>query len=208
MIISHRHRFIFIAVPKTATHAIRQALRPQLGEDDLEQVGLFVKKQFPFPALREIPHGHISALQIRPVLGEALFGGYFKFGFVRHPFERFVSYCAFLAKRSGAFESAPTAFMRHVAFELRPFQHVVFRPQHEFLADADGRLLVDQVGRQEQLQSDYEAICARLGLPAVALERVNESRHAHWAGYYDEPLKDWVRQFYRRDFELFGYDPA
>ena len=27
MIISHRHKFIFFAVPKTATHTIREALR-------------------------------------------------------------------------------------------------------------------------------------------------------------------------------------
>ena len=33
MIISHKHRFIFVAVPKTATHAVRKALRPHLGRD-------------------------------------------------------------------------------------------------------------------------------------------------------------------------------
>ena len=51
MIVSHRHRFIFAAVPKTGTHAVRQALREQMGEEDVEQVGLFVNRRFPWAEL-------------------------------------------------------------------------------------------------------------------------------------------------------------
>ena len=32
MIVSRRHRFVFAAVPKTGTHAVRQALRNAPGE--------------------------------------------------------------------------------------------------------------------------------------------------------------------------------
>ena len=60
MIISHQHRFVFAAIPKTGTHSVRQALRAHLGADDLEQVGLFVNKRFPFEELAQIKHGHIS----------------------------------------------------------------------------------------------------------------------------------------------------
>ena len=58
MIVSHRHRFIFAAVPKTGTHSVRQALREQLGESDVEQVGLFVDKRFPWADLAAAPEGH------------------------------------------------------------------------------------------------------------------------------------------------------
>jgi len=51
LIISHRRRFIFFAVPKTGTHSVRRALRALLGPEDLEQVGLFERKRFPFPEL-------------------------------------------------------------------------------------------------------------------------------------------------------------
>ena len=47
MIISHQHRFIFVAVPKTGTHSVRQALREHLDHEDIEQVGLFVNKAVP-----------------------------------------------------------------------------------------------------------------------------------------------------------------
>ena len=54
MIVSHRHRFIFAAVPKTGTHAVRRALREQMGDEDVEQVGLFVNKRFPWADLAAI----------------------------------------------------------------------------------------------------------------------------------------------------------
>ena len=54
MIISNLHRFIFVAVPKTGTHSVRQALREHMGPDDLEQVRLFVEKRFPMPELAKL----------------------------------------------------------------------------------------------------------------------------------------------------------
>ena len=47
MIVSFLHRFIFVAVPKTGTDSVRQALRPHLGPEDMEQARLLVEKQFP-----------------------------------------------------------------------------------------------------------------------------------------------------------------
>ena len=44
-IISHQHRFVFVAVPKVASHSIRFALRPFLDDNDEEQVSLFVRKR-------------------------------------------------------------------------------------------------------------------------------------------------------------------
>lgn len=75
MIVSHRHRFIFAAVPKTGTHSVQRALREQLAEADVEQVGLFVDKRFPWKDLAVIRHGHLALRQVRRYLGEDAFGG-------------------------------------------------------------------------------------------------------------------------------------
>ncbi len=205
MIISTSHRFIFFAVPKTGTHSVRQALRPYLAEDDLEQVGLFVQKRFPFPQLSSIGHGHLGVQQVRPVLGEDTFDGFFKFAFVRNPFDRFVSYCAFMSRQTGQFEASPRAFMRHVIRDQPPLQHILFRPQHEMLCDADGQLAMDLVGRVESMQADYDAICARIGIPAARLEQVNASRHKPYTEYYDDELRALVGAMYARDIDLFDY---
>ena len=51
MIVSLQHGFIFAAIPKTGTHAVRRAVREHMGPDDMEQVGLFVQRKLPMPAL-------------------------------------------------------------------------------------------------------------------------------------------------------------
>lgn len=205
MIISTTHRFIFFAVPKTGTHSVRQALRPHLADEDMEQVGLFVQKRFPYPELSAIGHGHLGVQQVRPVLGDAVFAGYFKFAFVRNPYDRFISYCAFMSRQTGQFEASPRAFMRHVIRDQPPLQHILFRPQHEMLCDAEGRLAMDMVGRVEAMQADYDAICARIGIPSVPLGQVNASSHRPYAEYYDDELRALVASMYARDLDLFGY---
>ncbi len=206
MIISHRHRFIFVAVPKTGTHSVRQALREHLGEEDLEQVGLFVNKRFPFEELAKIRHGHLSLRQIRPYLQHPSFEDYFKFAFVRNPFDRFVSYCAFMTREKGNFSENPQGVMEMILFKMKPHDHILFRPQHELLVDDDGRLLTDYVGRVEEMQASYDAICARIGIPGATLEQVNSSRRGTYRDYYSPALIDAVAALYRRDLDLLGYE--
>ncbi|ESQ85011.1 Sulfotransferase family [Asticcacaulis sp. AC466] len=206
MIVSHRHRFIFAAVPKTGTHSVRQALREHLGDEDAEQVGLFVNKRFPWEGLAAIRHGHLSLLQLRPYLGDEAFNGYFKFAFVRNPFDRFVSYCAFMLRDSDTFQQRPREVMHHFLFEAPPEHHILFQPQASLLASDDGKtLLTDTVGRVEDMQASYDAICARIGIPSRPLDRVNGSRHGDYRHYYDQPLIDGVSARYAQDMEVFGY---
>lgn len=206
MIVSHRHRFIFAAVPKTGTHAVRQALREQMGDEDVEQVGLFVDKRFPWPDLAAIRHGHLSLQQVRPHVGEAAFGGYLKFAFVRNPFDRFVSYCAFMLRGGDVFERQPREVMRHFLFDQPPEQHILFQPQASLLVDGDGdTLLTDMVGRVEDMQGSYDAICARIGIPSRPLERINGARRGDYRRYYEPDLVDAVAARYAQDLDLFGY---
>lgn len=206
MIVSHRHRFIFAAIPKTGTHSVRQALRAHLGDEDIEQVGMFVKKQFPYEDLARIRHGHLSLAQVRPYVGKEVFASYFKFAFVRNPFDRFVSYCAFMTRANGAFSINPHSVMEHLLFGDPPDSHILFKPQYTVLIDENGLLLADAVGRVESMQQDYDRFCERIGIPGCALEQVNSSRRGNYRQYYTPRLADAVAARYARDLELFGYE--
>ena len=206
MIISKEHRFIFVAIPKTGTHSIRRALREHLGPNDLEQVQLFENKRFPIPELARLEHGHISLAQVRPFLSEEDFRSFFKFAFVRNPFDRFVSYCAFMTRENGAFERNPRAVMRYFLFQAPPLQHILFQPQHIFVSAPTGDLFSDKIGRVEDMQQSYDEICARLGIPSEQLEKANSSKRGAYRNYYDQQLIDGVRTMYGRDLQLFGYD--
>lgn len=177
-----------------------------MGDEDVEQVGLFVNKRFPWADLAAIQHGHLSLQQVRPYLGEEAFGRYFKFAFVRNPFARFVSYCAFMLRGGDLFQQRPRDVMRHFLFEQPPEQHILFQPQASLLVDRDGTtLLADTVGRVEDMQASYDAICARIGIAARPLERVNGSNHDDYRRYYDQALIDGVAARYAQDLDLFGY---
>ena len=206
MIVSARHRFIFVAIPNTGTHSGRQALRAHLGPQDLEQVGLFVKKRFPIPDLARLQHGHLSLQQVQPYVRPEDFADFFKFAFVRNPFDRFVSYCAFRTRDDGSFARDPKAVMRHFAITAPPLQHLLFAPQHLFISGADGKLLTDYVGRVEQMQESYDEIARRIGIPTATLAKMNRTERRDYREYYDPELIDGVAKLYARDLELFGYE--
>lgn len=205
MILSHLHRFVFTAIPKTGTHAVREALRAHMGPDDHEQAGLFVVKRMPYPELAAIGHGHIALQQLQAHLEPEQFASYFKFAFVRNPFDRFVSYCAFNSREDGSFARDPKAVMRDM-LARPPLRHVLFWPQYVFVCDPEGRPMTDHVGRVESMQESFDAICDRLGLARSTLGRVNESERGSYRDYYDGPLIDGVSRLYRRDLELFEYE--
>ncbi|WP_411339883.1 sulfotransferase family 2 domain-containing protein [Sphingopyxis sp. J-6] len=206
MIVSYKHRFIFAAIPKTGTHSVRHGLREHMGPDDIEQARLFVEKKFPIPELARLGHGHISLAEVRPFLGEEMFSNYLKFAFVRNPFDRFVSYCAFATSREGTFARDPQRVMRHFLFVAPPHQHIIFRPQHLFLTDRDGTLLADMLGKVEEMQQSYDAICARIGIASTPLDHANRSQRGAYRDYYNQELIDGVAKIYARDLDLFGYE--
>lgn len=205
MIVSALHKFIFVAIPKTGTHSVRQALREHMGPRDLEQVGLFVQKRFPIPQLAQLQHGHLTLQQIRPYMRPEEWQSFFKFAFVRNPFDRFISYCAFMTRADGAFERDPQTVMRQFVANP-PWAHLLFQPQHSFITGEDGGLLTDQVGRVEQMQQSYDDIAARIGIQSAELERVNSSKRRNYRDYYNQELIDGVAKLYARDLELFGYE--
>ena len=215
MIVSHRHRFIFFAVPRTGSHAVRAALQPFLGSEDWQQEGLRMQVRSPLPAIARIRHGHVTLRQARRHLPEALLRTYFKFAFVRNPCDRFVSACAMLNARNTGYAGNETAVMKRTLTGLRgAVKHADFgqlmlvRPQAALLVDEDGRIGMDFIGRYETLQDSFAEACRRIGIPGQRLAVVNATVHRPWEDYYDDELRGLVTGFYRRDFEMLGYPPA
>lgn len=206
MIISFRHKFVFVAVPKTATHAFRVALRAHLSERDWEQCVLFERKFFPVKPLAQIGHGHITWHEVKPFLLPQMRAEYFKFCTVRNPYERFVSYCRFINRDNPKMPNDALGAMKRIIEDEKTRREILFRPQAEFVTDEDGELMVDYVCRFENLQADFDKVCEKLGLPAARLQRINSTDSENCRNVYDDELKDMVREFYQQDFETFGYE--
>ena len=206
MIVSHAHRYIFFAVPKTATHSVREVLRASKDEADWEQQVLFGEQAIPVPEIAEIKHGHISARQIQPALTEEQWGSYYKFGFVRNPFDRFVSICAFLNRENPNFKDNSLTWMKMATQRPVFRQRILVRPQFEQLINEQGELAMDFLGRYENLQESLDTILGKLNLEPIQLQVRNRSDHAAYQSYYDDELREWVANFYKEDLDCFGYD--
>jgi hypothetical protein len=78
--------------------------------------------------------------------------------------------------------------------------------QHARLADRNGILLPDYIGRFETLQEDFDRICERVGIPRTRLPHLNSTAHRLYKDYYDDETREMIAVKYRRDIRVFGYD--
>lgn len=217
---------LFVHVPKTGGQSIEQFFMDRLGLDwDADRERLLLQANDD-PARGTEKLAHLSAGEYVACghLSQPEYDSLYTFSFVRNPWQRIVSeylYRNYFQHRS---------FADFVLNKLpRPgrddkYRHVM--PQYDMLHDRDGRLLVDFVGRFENLQGDFDNVCARLGIAESTLPHRNPSDKAsrnlrrrirnivwfngenarrHWRDYYDERTRAAVAELYGRDIETFGY---
>lgn len=206
MIFSSSKKFTFFAVPKTGTHAVREVLRPLLAAGDWEQQTLTGHMISPVPELANIGHGHISYQQLSRAIGQEEIANHFSFAIVRHPIERFMSVCAFLARTDPSYANDPVGWAKR-AFGFERFrQRVLVRPQSELLTSDSGELALSFIGRYERLEADLSFICEELGAPQPKLRRRNVTPNEKPDIYRDADFVRDLERFYSADFRMLGYD--
>jgi hypothetical protein len=209
MLISHRHRFAFIHVPKTAGSSVAFALWPHADHTDdywanrwLDRIGIHVNHYAPYR--RKKFRTHTSAAILQRQLPADVFADLFKFAFVRNPWDLLVSSYHYLLQHQGHHRGRSARSLRsfadYAAYEIRRGK----MSQSAMLTGHDGRLLVDFVGRFESLSSDFEFVCRVLDLEATLL-RANPTLHHDYRRYYDDRLAEAVGRFFAADAERFGY---
>ena len=209
MLISHTHRFLFVHVPKTAGSSVTAALQPFCDQPEkvwfnrmLSSVGLNVNWLGPVAWRRG--RKHTTAGQMRRMYPLELFQEYYKFAFVRNPWDLMVSYYHFIQSRTEHHRSTKVlkldSFEAYLAYEIKRDKI----SQTRFLMDANGELLVDYVGCFESLAEHFNVIRSALNIDAE-LEHRNSSNHRDYQSYYDATTRQMVAEHWRQDIEQFGY---
>lgn len=213
MILSHTHRFIFLANGRTGTTAIEQALAPYQEGAEFEVMP------------RDLAVGkHVPPQVLRAMLGQGIWDGYFKFVFVRNPWDWFVSQFHYNATMVAGLNKllaakGPDDVLSAMDIQilygwLKNYRGIWSRDslfQHTYTHDEDGTCLVDFIGRFESLDRDVQTIFGRLGLAGPTLEAVNVSPDRRpYRHYYDAAGRDLIARLYAEDIDRFGYrfDPA
>lgn len=177
--LSHKHKCIFIHIPKTAGMSIERAFIDSLALS-------FSNGQCP-PLLlsynnnKEVGPRSLAHLLPRDYVrysycSEELFTTYFKFTFIRNPWERIVSiYKYFQYHRILTFEK----FLIEIFPSLEETHKYFILPQTSYIFDSQGNQLVDFIGRFENLQEDFQKIKQRLCPPLADLPHINKTRRSH-----------------------------
>lgn len=199
IVVSHAHKFVYVAVTKTACTTIKRTLGHVL-----------------FPEAGHVaPHSLPFEVMDKPDVASCR--DYFRFAFVRNPWDRLLSSYTNKIVEGVAFRNVHQPgvrrnmpfdeFVELVAQTPDERTDIHWKSQHSFLAH-EGRPIVDFVGRFEQLVPDWETIRGHVGpdvLPPLDFH-LNPSDHAHYSTYYTPELVEHVRDRYRADAELYGYD--
>lgn len=211
MEISYKHRFIFIHVIKVGGISISEALKPYSYDPDRLIVHvpilrrLWKRRTETFRKIKRHNYGHITAKELKAALPPRVFDKFYKFTFVRNPWDRLVSLYHYvlqtphhpnieLFKSFGSFDK----YVEYHAGENRQLQK-------DFAVGDSGEMLVDFIGHYETLHKDFATVCRRLGIENRLPHR-NRSVHKDYREYYTPETKALVAELYREDIEFFGYD--
>jgi hypothetical protein len=211
MLISYSHKFIFIHIYKVAGTSIRDALKPYSYDPDVFLPAHVLRKLRLHNLLRhhrlqKLP-GHSLAREIKQALPRQVFDEFYKFAFVRNPWDWQVSLFHFplrdtshhqheLMKSLGTFDNF---------IKWRVEQDQKKRLQKDFVVDENGELMVDFIGRMETLNRDFKGICERLGIE-YNLPHLNQTPRKDYRSYYTPETAAIIAEVYKKDIEFFGYD--
>jgi hypothetical protein len=227
MLISHRHRFIFLKTQKTAGTAIEIALRALLGPDDVitpisradeqlsRQLGRPGPRHFRAPLhdyqtadllqllararLKKRFYNHIPAARVKEQLPLAIWQGYLKISVERNPFDKAISSYYWRTRKQR--QPIPIDQYLHSC----PTSEISNWPIYS-INDA---VITDVMLRHEQLADDLAALADTLGLhqplelPQQRPKGQIRSDRRPWQEVLDPASQERIRQVCTREIAAF-----
>lgn len=217
MPISFTHKVIFLHIPKTGGTSIEALLEIKSSPENLFWQGYRADVLAP---------QHLTYAELKAKIKPEIFNEYFKFAFVRNPWERLVSTYFWNNRGHKTFESFVHFLDKlfteyHTDLEppaaangttqradgkksLFTFPHfrdhfaAHYLPQHLYIGPDV------TVYRFENFAEENRKICQQLEIKERQIHH-NPTRHQHYSTYYTEETKQIVARIYAVDIELFGY---
>jgi len=197
--VSDSHKLVFVHIQKTGGITVHRLLNERI------------------PDLRGLAARHGFASQGMDQLDE--WDEYFKFAFVRNPWDRLVSWYSmvttmpregnelwqYVHDNSSTFEEFIYNCTDEV--EIKEGVHYSFAyNQLDYVTDEQGNLLVDFIGRFENFDKDVQEVFRRIGFKLETVPHMNSSGHRHYSTFYTPETELVVRERFKRDIEYFGYE--
>lgn len=147
------------------------------------------------------------------------FKAYYKFCFIRNPFDRMVSIYNYLKNDGNKADDTywgglirqkyPSfdEFVLNFLNDKNIHEHAIFTPQYLFIFNHKHESMVDFIGKFESINDDYQVIATQLNLKN-SLPHINQSKSLkkHYKDYYqNDDVVEKIVKLYQLDFDLLGY---
>ncbi len=200
--------FVFIHVPKTAGTSVREAL----GIKATEGMEAHSRARDVLPFIRLVAPELISV------------------AFTRNPYTRFLSLYNF-ARMDESFyfsstERGDAPCGRHPDYDTLSNKSLeecaelliqgkigdpsvrthIWHPQVEWLTDRNGKMTIDFIGRVESLDADLQRLKELHGIASQPVPMINKSSQSGAPPKFSRRAITLVQLYYKRDFEMLGYD--
>ena len=230
MIISHKHKFIFIRPHKVGGTSVHLALSFQSGEyDTVSRLhvmhsgwmdGEGCERYYIHLNSREntVQCPHSDIMEIRKRFGIYYFNTYKKISIVRNPWDAQVSAFLYLKSQEDIKEYrkiinwdsdfCKEEFKKHMIKCLKKLDgnRIWNIDRYCFLKD---EMVLDFVLRFENLENDYRKLCGSIGIKYIEIPRAKceiRTNNRHYSEYYDEDTVEMVRNESKNMIEYFGYE--
>ena len=191
--ISLKHKFIFIHIPKCGGTTLEESL--------VDGSCIFRRNTWPHNLKLHYPLNHCTLDDIEK--SKVLYPNlkkFYSFAFVRNPFDRLVSEYFYLKKYLKLSNDIKKELIQLAKKNKNGVMGNHCMHQHQFINDK-----INFIGKFENLQEDFNIICDKIGIPKQQLPHENKTKHKHYTEYYDDETREIVAERYAKDIEYFGY---
>lgn len=182
---NHNLKTIFIHIPRTAGTSMEKLVGGQ-GHKDIIYFKRFM-------------YGQTEGLDFDKI---------FKFSFVRHPFDRFIS--SYFHDEVQNQDMEINDFVSVLAESYREWPEdsiiqLLFKPQWKFLCNQYQDIQVDFVGKFEHLATDWKYVAKKIGVKNKLPHENASKRKKGWEKYLTSQSQAILAELYELDFRVFGY---
>ena len=227
MIISHKHKFIFIKTLKTAGTSIEVFLSKHCGEDDIvtpinpmieghnpcnykglwnpineliQHNAIHFKTTFNDLKHRRKFYNHISARKVMCRVSNEIWNSYFKFCVERNPWDKALSHYHMLNTR---WEGGDLTFDQCIERKMLPINYRNY-------TDKNDKILVDKVLKYEFLNEGLSGIFKELNIPFegdLGIRAKSEYRKDRrpYQEVYTRKQKEFIEKAFSKEIEMHGY---
>lgn len=219
--ISHKHKCIFIHIPKTGGTSIEHIIWPDPEDKTPENLWCNRKQAIKLNKYHNEGLQHLFAKDVKKEVGENIFNSYYKFSFVRNPWDRLVSEYYYHKKitAKNLFKKSKNLFHFIDPFfntELKDFESFVnsltqfdsihLKNQVNFITNNQGKIILDNIYRFEEFSRNINKVLSELKINLYSpIPHLKKTNRGHYKGYYTEKTKNLIGDIYKDDIETFNY---